>query len=87
MVGATYELWVAGTVSPEDLRDLGAVTVATERASVVLYGDLADEAALFGLLARVRTLGLELLELRRLPALSPLGDPPEPDADEPGPAP
>ncbi|MFS0701892.1 hypothetical protein AB6N24_18120 [Cellulomonas sp. 179-A 4D5 NHS] len=83
MVGATYEMWVAGTVSPEDLRDLGAVTVATERAGVVLYGDLADEAALFGLLARVRALGLELLELRRLPAFSPLGDPADADGDGP----
>ncbi|UZN03675.1 hypothetical protein [Cellulomonas sp. S1-8] len=74
MTGGTYEVSVAGVVSLDDLRHLGAVSVATERASVVLYGDLPDEAALFGLLARVRALGLELLEVRRVPDLRPLED-------------
>jgi hypothetical protein len=33
----------------------------------VLTGPLADRAALYGVLAEIETLGLELLEVRRLP--------------------
>ncbi|WP_407342616.1 hypothetical protein [Pengzhenrongella phosphoraccumulans] len=78
MAQTTYEVWVAGVVPEQDLRDLGAVTVATERASTVLYGDIADEAALYGLLARLRNLGLEVIEVRRVPDLAPLPVDPDP---------
>jgi hypothetical protein len=33
----------------------------------VLHGELVDQAALHGVLDRVRALGLELMEVRRLP--------------------
>ena len=33
----------------------------------VLIGPLADRAALYGVLAQIEALGLELLEVRRLP--------------------
>jgi hypothetical protein len=33
----------------------------------VLTGPLADRAALYGMLAQIEALGLELLEVRRLP--------------------
>lgn len=74
MAQTTYEVWVAGVVPEQDLRDLGAVTVATERASTVLYGEIADQAALYGLLARLRALGLEVIEVRQVPELGPLPD-------------
>lgn len=35
--------------------------------STVLHGWLPDQAALSGVLARIRLLGLELIEIRRLP--------------------
>jgi len=35
--------------------------------STAIHGWLPDQAALFGMLARIRLLGLELLEIRRLP--------------------
>ena len=35
--------------------------------STAIHGWLPDQAALFGMLARIRLLGLELLEVRRLP--------------------
>jgi hypothetical protein len=36
-------------------------------ADTVLTGTLADQAALYGVLAQIEALGLELLEVRRLP--------------------
>jgi hypothetical protein len=42
--------------------DLGAQADGTE---TVLTGPLADQAALYGLLAQIEALGLELLEVRR----------------------
>jgi hypothetical protein len=35
----------------------------------VLTGTVADQAALFGVLAQVEALGLELLELRQIPQI------------------
>lgn len=37
-------------------------------ACTLLRGELADQAALFGVLAQIQALGLELLEVRRLPS-------------------
>jgi hypothetical protein len=39
----------------------------TRGGDTVLSGVLPDQAALFGVLARVEALGLELLEVRRVP--------------------
>ena len=33
----------------------------------VFYSELVDQAALYGVLGRIQSLGLELLEVRRLP--------------------
>ena len=38
-----------------------------ERGDTLLTGVLADQAALYGVLAEVEALGLELIEVRRLP--------------------
>ena len=37
-----------------------------ERGQTVIAGPVADQAALHGLLAKIRDLGLELLEVRRI---------------------
>jgi uncharacterized protein (UPF0218 family) len=52
-----YEVRVAGTLPEEDLADMGAVASTPDRVSTVLYG-ISDEAALYGLLARLRALGI-----------------------------
>jgi len=57
---------VAGVVPETALQDMQAVTLAPNHVNTVLYG-LADEAALYGLLARLRALGLEIVEVRRVP--------------------
>lgn len=63
---ALYQLRVAGPIPVELVRDLEGLTVAVEPAETLLYGTLADQSALFGLLVRIHDLGLELLEVRRL---------------------
>jgi len=47
----------------------------------VLRGALADQAALFGVLARIETLGLELVEVRR-PPQEPVGGHPSARHDD-----
>jgi hypothetical protein len=65
MTEAEYEVRVSGTLADADLADVGAVTLATTRVDTVLYG-VADQSALYSLLARLRGLGLEVVEVRRV---------------------
>ena len=60
-----YEIRVAGTVPEEDLQDMGAVRFAPDQVNTVLYG-VSDETALYGLLARLRALGIDVVEVRRV---------------------
>ena len=46
---------------------MGAITMAPDQVNTVVYG-IADQAALSGLLARLETLGLEVIEVRRVSA-------------------
>ena len=65
MVDATYEIRVAGAVPEQDLRDMGAVTLAVDQVNTVVYS-IPDQSALYGLLARLRALGIEVVEVRRI---------------------
>lgn len=67
-----YEIRVAGPVPEQDLRDMGAVALPAARVSTVLYG-IPDNAALYGLLSRLRALGIDVVEVRRLPEAPPTG--------------
>jgi hypothetical protein len=74
---AYYEIRIAGTVPPETLLDFERLTAAEEQVETVLHGLLSDQAALNGLLARLETLGVQVLEVRRLrdPGIPPRVDP------------
>ena len=64
---ARYEIRIRGFLSETVLgafRDLHAETRGGE---TVLAGVLPDRAALYGVLAQIEALGLELLEVRRAP--------------------
>lgn len=61
-----YEIRVAGTLPPEALLDFERLTASVEPVETVVHGPLRDQAALNGLLARLETFGVEVLEVRRL---------------------
>ena len=64
---AIYQIEVKGKLDPKwsDWFDGLAITVQAD-ASVLLTGPVADQAALHGLLGRIRDLGLPLLSITRL---------------------
>jgi hypothetical protein len=69
---ARYAFRIRGRASDEVLAALREeleveVEVHPERTSTAIRGWLPDQAALYGMLTRIRLLGLELLEVRRLP--------------------
>ena len=73
---ARYQIKLLGRLGAQWAQALDDFTIAastTEGASAVttLCGQVADQAALFGLLSRVRDLGLPLLLVECLPAEQP----------------
>lgn len=66
-----YEIRVAGTLPPEALLDFERLTASVHQVETVLHGPLQDQAALHGLLARLETFGVQVLEVRRLQDDSP----------------
>ena len=74
MPSAYYEIRVAGILPPEALLDFERLSASVEPVETVLHGPLADQAALHGLLARLETFGVQVIEVRRLHEQSP---PPE----------
>ncbi len=64
---ARYEIRIKGRVSEALLAAFEGMAVSTEPVETVLHGPVPDQAALHGLLVRIQSLGLELVELRRLP--------------------
>jgi hypothetical protein len=61
-----YELRVRGPISPDVLREIGALDVAEEPPLTVLRTEPTDQAGLHGMLQWLRSLGLDLLEVRRV---------------------
>jgi hypothetical protein len=65
---ARYAFRVRGQKSAAVLTALQeGLHVDIEPTSTAMHGWLPDQAALFGMLARIRLHGLELIEIRRLP--------------------
>jgi hypothetical protein len=63
-----YAVRVRGRSSDAELAAaLEGLEVAVDPVRTVLRGRLPDQAALLGVLARTRLLGLELVEVRRVP--------------------
>ena len=67
-MGATkYEFRIRGRLSEALLDRFDMLQPGMERIETVLHGPVRDQAELHGILERVQTLGLELVEVRRLP--------------------
>jgi hypothetical protein len=62
-----YEIRIRGRVRPALLEDFAELEQSVAKVETVLHGPVADQAALHGLLHRIEALGLELVEVRRLP--------------------
>ena len=67
-MSASYEIRVEGQLGSDWSAWFDGLDVTTEGGQSVLSGDLADDAALHGVLERVRDLGLQLISVRRLDA-------------------
>ena len=62
-----YEIWVRGHLG-ETIRSAFPGLHAQPRGEdTVLTGAISDQAELYGVLAEIEALGLELLEVRRVP--------------------
>lgn len=59
-----YELRVRGPVPPELLEEIGAQDFAEEPPLTVLRTEPTDQPGLHGMLQRLRSLGLDLMEVR-----------------------
>jgi hypothetical protein len=66
-VAANYEIRVKGRVGESVLLAFEGLTATTEPVETILYGPVPDQAALHELLTRLQSLGLEVVEFRRLP--------------------
>jgi hypothetical protein len=60
-----YEITVRGQLSDRLIAGLDGLTASPLPAATVLRGEIADQSALYGVLARMESLGLELLDFRR----------------------
>lgn len=66
MVAKAFEVHVRGELSAKDLEDLEYLTATVVPAETVLTGVVPDQAALLGLLGWLQSLGLEVVEVRRV---------------------
>lgn len=62
-----YQIRVRGHLGNTMLRAFPALHAEARGQDTLLRGAIADQAALHGVLAQIEALGLELLEVRRLP--------------------
>jgi malate/lactate dehydrogenase len=77
-MAANYEIRIKGRVGDSLLVAFEGLSVTTEPVETILHGSVPDQEALHELLAKIQSLGLEVVELRRLPAAGP-----NPDANPP----
>ena len=65
--GAKYEIRIRGRVSPALLDSFQGMESELEPVETIIHGPVRDQAELHGLIERIQALGLELVEVRRLP--------------------
>jgi hypothetical protein len=80
VAAANYEIRIKGRISDSLLPVFEGLAVTTEPVETIVYGPLADQEALHRLMTKLESLGLEVVEFRRLPveAGDPRAAPPSP---------
>ena len=63
-----YEIRVRGRLGPTALSAFPSMVSESKAGETVLSGLLQDRSALFGVLAQIEALGLDLVELRQIPS-------------------
>jgi hypothetical protein len=82
--GGDYEIRIKGRLSDSLLAAFEGLTATVEPVETVLHGPVQDQSSLHGLLDRIQSLGLELVEIRQLPASAEEGSAePEPQPPDP----
>lgn len=79
----TYEIRIAGRVDESTLTSFAGLGVRLRDDDTIVTGQF-DQAALHGVLEMIRSLGLDLLEARRVDAPAPGDDPGAADRGQPG---
>ncbi|HEX5300852.1 MAG TPA: hypothetical protein VFW50_28065 [Streptosporangiaceae bacterium] len=79
----TYEIRIAGRVDEATLTSFAGLAVRLRDDDTIVTGQF-DQAALHGMLEMIRSLGLDLLEARRVDAAPPRDDPGAADRGLPG---
>jgi hypothetical protein len=67
MAASNYEFRIGGRLSDPVLARFDMLEPDAASVDTILHGPIRDQAALHGLIEQVQSLGLELLEVRRLP--------------------
>jgi hypothetical protein len=65
MKSTRYEITVRGRLSETLMSAFDGLSASPAGADTVIGGEIVDQAALYGALARIEALGLELLDVRR----------------------
>ena len=64
--GGFYEIRVGGRLDQSRSCWFDDMNLSFERGETTISGEVADQAALYGLLTKVRDLGLTLIDVRRI---------------------
>jgi epsilon-lactone hydrolase len=66
-----YEIRVRGPVGPTIMQAFATLAESRSGQDTLLVGSLPDQSALYGVIHQLEALGLQLLEIRRLPTSDP----------------
>jgi epsilon-lactone hydrolase len=66
-----YEMRVRGPIGPTMMQAFPTLTASRSAQDTLLTGSLPDQSALYGVIHQLEALGLQLLEIRRLPTDDP----------------